>query len=147
MFGSHSVGRHSQTRDAVERCKSLLHLDQLRAKDPQVAQVYLLAKALGVLLLHDGLREQTQALAEWFDDLRRPVSPWRWMAFWFEHLRAVVRGHITLAMIQAALPQLDRYLRDAPRKRRQQLATTRHWLCLLDLPATPLTADAPLAHP
>jgi DDE family transposase len=130
----------------IKRCKSLLHLDQLRAQDPEVAQVYLLGKALGVLLLHDGLRQQTQDLAEWFDDERHPLSPWRWLAFWFEHLRAVVRGHITLAMIQAALPQLKRYLCDAPRKRRQQLATTRHWLHLLNAPHPMLPATAQPDH-
>jgi hypothetical protein len=129
-----------------KRCKSLLQLDQLRAQDPQVAQVYLLGKALGILLLHDGLRQQTQDLAEWFDDQRRPVSPWRWLAFWFEHLRAVVRGHITLSMIQAALPQLARYLRDAPRKRRQQLAATRLWLRSLNAPIPMLPAKAQPIH-
>lgn len=117
-----------QVEMLLKRCKSLLHVDHLRAKDPDLAQVYLLGKALGVVLLHAGLDQQTLDLAEWFDDLARPVSPWRWLGFWFEHLRSVVRGHITLAMIQAALPQLARYLRDAPRKRRQQLATARHWL-------------------
>jgi len=126
----------------IKRCKSLLHLDHLRAQDPDMAQVYLLGKALGVLLLHDGLRQQTQDLAEWFDDTRRPVSPWRWLAFWFEHLRSVIRGVITLSMIQAALPQLDRYLRDAPRKRRQQLASTRHWLRALNLSSPTLAAHA-----
>lgn len=124
----------------IKRCKSLLHLDLLRAHDPDVVQTYLLGKALGVLLLQDGLRPQMQELAEWFDDTRRPVSPWRWMAFWFEHLRAVVRGHVTLSMIQAALPQLDRYLRDAPGKRRQQLATIRHWLNVLNAPQAQLNA-------
>lgn len=124
----------------LKRCKSLLQLDQLRAKDQALAQTYLLGKALGVVLMHDGLREQTQDLAEWFSDLARPVSPWRWLGFWFEHLRAVVRGHITLAMIQAALPQLGRYLRDAPRQRRQQLAFARHWLEQLNFSPTPAHA-------
>jgi Transposase DDE domain len=55
----------------IKRCKRLLHLDQLCAHDRQVAQVYLLDKALGVLLLQDGLRERTAALAEWFDDTDR----------------------------------------------------------------------------
>jgi hypothetical protein len=130
----------------IKRCKSLLHLDQLRARDRQVAQVYLLGKAVGTLLLQDGLREQTEALAEWFDDTDRPLSLWRWTAFWWEHLRAVVRGHITLSMIQLVLPQLARYLRDAPRKRRQQLALTRCWLTLLNAPQAQITAHLPLSY-
>ena len=130
----------------IKRCKSLLHLDQLRAHDPDVAQVYLLGKAVGALLLQDGLRQQTEALAEWFEDIHRPLSLWRWTAFWWEHLRAVVRGHITWAMIQRVLPQLGRYLRDAPRQRPQQLAITRHWLNVLNAPQTHLTASLPLAY-
>jgi hypothetical protein len=125
----------------IKRCKSVLQLDGLRAQEAELAQVYLLGKALGVLLLHDGLRPQTQALAAWFDDTRRPLSPWRWLAFWWEHVRAVVRGHVTLAMIQTALPQLDRYLRDAPRKRRQQLANARQWLARLNAPQLPTLPD------
>lgn len=135
-----------QVEVLIKRCKSLLHVDQLRAQKPDMAQVYLLGKALGVLLLHDGLRQQTQTLAEWFDDTHRPVSPWRWLAFWFEHLRSVIRGQLTPDLIQAALPHLGRYLRDTPRKRRQQLARTRHWLRLLNIPAAPLTAEGHFSH-
>jgi hypothetical protein len=118
----------------IKRCKSILQLDHLRAQNPQVAQVYLLAKALGALLLHHGLRAETQAVTEWFEDTDRPVSPWRWTAFWWAHLRAMVCGQLTLSMLQTALPQLGRYLRDAPRKRRQQLATARQWLGRLNAP-------------
>jgi hypothetical protein len=130
----------------IKRCKSLLQWDQLRAHDPDVVQVYLLGKAIGAVLLQDGLREQTQALAEWFDDIRRPLSLWRWTAFWWEHLRAVVRGHITQAMIQRSLPQLERYLTEAPRKRRQQLAVTRHWLNRLNTSQAHLSAPLPLPY-
>ena len=38
---------------AFKRLKSLLHLDQLRAKDPDLAQTYLLAKILGALLVEE----------------------------------------------------------------------------------------------
>jgi hypothetical protein len=85
-------------------------------------------------------------LAEWFDDTHRPLSLWRWLAFWWEHLRAVVRGTITLDMIQRVLPQLGRYLRDAPRKRRQHLSLTRHWLNLLNAPNAHGTAHLSLSH-
>ena len=119
----------------IKRCKSLLQLDHLRVQDREVAQAYLLGKALGALLLHDGLRAETQAVAAWFDDPRRPVSAWRWLAFWGEHLRMLVRGQMSMALIQAALPQLARYLCDAPRKRRSQLATARQWLAQFNAPA------------
>jgi hypothetical protein len=133
-----------QVEVLIKRGKSVLQLDALRAKDPELAQVYLLGKALGVLLLHDGLRAQTHAVTEWFDDPHRPLSPWRWLAFWWEHLRALVRGAITLDMIQTALPHLARYLCDAPRKRRQQLAYARQWLAQLNAPHP--TAHTQFSH-
>jgi hypothetical protein len=111
----------------IKGFKSTLDLDHLRSKHPELAQVYLLGKALAVLLGQCCL-PQVRAVAEWFDDTQRPLSLWRWTAFWWEHLRALVRGPITLAMIQAALPKLGRYLRDSPRRCPQQLAQVRHWL-------------------
>lgn len=110
----------------LKRCKSLIHLDHLRCKDPELAQVYLLGKALGVLLLEHPTDPPIQAVAAWFDDIQRPVSLWRWTALWWDHLRAAVHGSVTLTMIQARLAQLARYFRDSPRQRQQQLAIARH---------------------
>lgn len=112
----------------IKRFKSLLRLDQLRTKDPELAQVYLLGKALGVVLLDAWTDQYLHALCAWFDDPTRPVSLWRWTAFWWDQLRALVRGPISLLMIHTALPKLGRYLRDSPRQRRSQSAATRQWL-------------------
>jgi len=117
-----------QVECLLKRCKSLLDLDRLRAKDSELAQVYLLGKALGVILLEQQTAHAAQAVEAWFDDCRQPVSPWRWTALWWDQLRAVVHGRLTFAMIEACLIQLGRYLRDSPRCRRQQLAAVRHWL-------------------
>jgi len=129
-----------------KRCKSLIDLDQLRAKDPELAQVYLLGKALGVILLEDQTSQHSAALQEWFDDCQRPVSLWRWTALWWDHLRQVVHGVVTLTMIEACLSKLSRYLRDSPRRRRQQLAATRHWLARFTSLGPPQDADLALAH-
>lgn len=112
----------------IKRCKSLLHLDHLRSKEPELAQVYLLGKALGAVLLDAYTAQESRLVRAWFDDPHQPVSVWRWTALWFDHLRGLVRGPLTLAMIQAALSKLGRYLRDSPRRRPQQLALARHWL-------------------
>lgn len=109
----------------LKRCKSLIHLDHLRCKDPELAQVYLLGKALGVLLLEHPTEPSIPEVAAWFEDVQRPVSLWRWTALWWDHLRAVVHGVVTLTMIEACLPQLARYLCDSPRRRQQQLAVAR----------------------
>ena len=122
----------------IKRFKSILDLDQLRAKNTELAQVYLLGKALAVLL-DDWQQTAARAVRDWFDETERPLSVWRWTAYWLDHFRARVRGTITHAMIQAAVPKLGRYLCDSPRQRPQQLALIRHWLARFGLscPTTP----------
>jgi hypothetical protein len=113
---------------AFKRLKSLLHLDHLRAKDPALAQAYLLSKLLAVILMEG---RQLQLLADHpqvFSAQDRPLSGWRLTALLWEAFRAQVRGSISLDQVLAAFPNLLRYLCDAPRTRSQQLATAR---CLL----------------
>jgi hypothetical protein len=112
----------------IKRFKSLLAFDQLRTQDPELAQVYLLGKAFGAVLLDQWADPHRHHVRAWFDDLTRPVSLWRWTALWWQQLRALVRGTITLTMFQSALPKLSRYLCDSPRRRRSQLASACHWL-------------------
>jgi hypothetical protein len=117
-----------------KRLKGILDLDHLRAKDPVLAQVYLLGKLVGALLLEEWTYDlATSHVAAWFEDTVRPLSMWRWMSLWTGCLRHAIRGPLTLAHILAALPRLVRYLCDAPRKRRQQGAMARHWLGTLGL--------------
>lgn len=117
-----------------KRLKSLLDLDQLRAKDPVLAQVYLLGKILGVLLMEDWTDDLRTDQPDWLEDTTRPLSLWRWTALCTDLLRQAIRGPPTLARCLAALPRLARYLRDAPRKRRQQAACARQWLNALGVP-------------
>ena len=117
-----------------KRLKSILHLDRLRTKDPVLAQVYLLGKLVGALLLEEWTTDLTASgVVDWFEDTVRPVSPWRWMSLWADMLRHAIRGPVTLLRLLAALPHLARYLCDAPRKRRQQAACARQWLSALAL--------------
>jgi IS4 transposase len=108
-----------------KRLKSLLHLDHLRAQNPQLAQVYLLGKLLAALLLDHLTHQVRRACPDWFQSLERPVSVWRVTALLFDAFRAIVRGQITLLQIFQALPYLGRFLCDAPRRRVQQLAHAR----------------------
>ena len=120
-----------QVELAIKRLKSVLTLDQLRTKEPELAQVYLLAKLLAAVWI-DGITDAYQAQQpDWWDDTARPVSLWRWQQLWFESLRAAVRGPLTPDQLLAALPRLSRYLRDGPRRRPQQLAHARQWLRLM----------------
>ena len=109
----------------IKRLKSILHCDQLRAQDPQLTQVYLLGKILAALLLDDCLQQVKRRCPAWFRSVQRPPSMWRLTSLFFEGLLNCVRGTITLEMVLAALPRLQRYLCAAPRKRTQQLAQAR----------------------
>lgn len=104
------------------RLKSLLHLDQLRAKDPQLAQVYLLGKLLGALLIDRLQRGLARAYPDWFASRDRPLSLWRLTAWLWAEVRNLIRGAITLGAILAVFPKIRRFLCDEPRKRVSQRA-------------------------
>jgi hypothetical protein len=118
-----------------KRLKGILDLDALRAKHPALAQVYLLAKLVGALMLEDWDQDLMARQLDWSEDVVRPVSPWRWMQLKADILRQAIRGPITIQQVVAVLPTLGRYLRDGPRKRRQQAAYARQWLNAISLPA------------
>jgi hypothetical protein len=109
----------------IKRSKGVFRLDHLRAQDPTLVQVYLLGKLLAMLIADELTGHIAARYPEWFESVERPVSPWRLAVLLADGLRQAVCGEITLARILEALPDLGRYLRDAPRKRRQQWATAR----------------------
>lgn len=117
----------------IKRLKGLLHLDGLRAQDSRLAQTYLLGKLLGALLLDELTQATATCVPTWFSSLERPVSPWRLTACLYEALRNLVCGPISVAQVMEALPKLQRFLCDSPRKRRQQLAWARTWFANLSV--------------
>jgi hypothetical protein len=107
---------------AFKRLKSLLQLDGLRARDPQLAKVYLLGKILAALLIE---RLQLRLAEEYplsFSSQERPLSIWRLTKLFAEQTRAIIRGEITLQRILSVFPRLVRFLCDEPRKRISQRA-------------------------
>ncbi len=117
-----------QVELAFKRFKSLIHLDHLRAKDADLAQVYLFSKILGIILME---RIQLELIARYpqaFHSRERPISLWRLSALLWEDLRNLVRGPVTLQKILEQFPSLLKYLCDEPRSRVQQLAYAR---CLM----------------
>jgi Transposase DDE domain len=117
-----------------KRLKGILDLDAVRAKDPELSQVYLMGKLVGALMLEDWDRRMIGYQPDWFEDVVRPVSQWRWMQLWTEALKQAIRGPVIIEQICAALPRLGRYLRDSPRKRQQQAAHARRWLNAIGIP-------------
>jgi hypothetical protein len=116
-----------------KRLKGLLNLDELRAQDPRLTQTYLLGKLLGAVLLDELTHASSVCVPDWFVSRQRPVSPWRLTAYWYEQLRSLVRGAISLDQLLDSLPRLQRFLCDAPRKRPQQLAHARALLAHLSV--------------
>lgn len=112
----------------IKRLKSVGHLDHLRAKDLHLAQVYLLAKLLAALFVDHLIHQVRTRCPAWFQSIQRPVNVWRLTAFGLDLLHMLVRGPLTLEQFLQALPRLERFLCDRPRKRRQQLAVSRLWL-------------------
>lgn len=103
-----------------KRLKSLLNLDGLRAKDPQLARVYLLGKILAALMIERLQLSLAKQYAEHFSSLERPLSYWRLTALLVEHTRKIIRGDISQERIFEAFQQILRYLKDEPRKRPSQ---------------------------
>lgn len=108
---------------AFKRLKSLAGLDHLRAKDPGLARSYLYAKLLGALLLDRLIFLVRSRRPTWFFSPDHPISLWRITAILWEQIRILVRGQISLASILEALPRLQRFLCDEPRKRSSQFAS------------------------
>jgi hypothetical protein len=105
-----------------KRLKSLLNLDGLRAKNPQLAKVYLLGKIIAALLIERIQLNLMHQYAEHFSSQERLVSFWRLTALLADQTRQIIRGEITLEKIIQAFPRLLRYLQDEPRKRLSQRA-------------------------
>ena len=60
-----------QIEVGIKRLKSLMDLDQLRAQDPALAQVYLLAKMLGALVVDELAGQMASRCPAWFESTAR----------------------------------------------------------------------------
>jgi hypothetical protein len=105
-----------------KRLKGLLCFDHLRAKDPQLAQVYLLTKVLIALLLSETQWRLALTAADTSLDAQRPISQWRLAQLLLETFRQAMCGSLSVEKIHKHLSQLARYLSDEPRRRQKQLA-------------------------
>lgn len=132
-----------QVEMLFKRLKGVLCLDHLRAKDPDLAQLYLLGKLLGAMIADRLSQAGPTQSAEWLCSMDRPVSPWRWLIWWTEALRVAIRGSMSLASLLAGLPKLRRYLCDSPRRRRQHYTLAR---CLARLLGEPHPISQGRAH-
>jgi hypothetical protein len=114
-----------------KRMKSLLHLDGLRARDPQLAKVYLLGKILSALLIERVQLNLAGQYLQYFSSQERPLSFWLLTTLIAEHTRSVIRGEISLQRIFDLFPKLIRFLSYDRRRRKSQLAQVRAILSCL----------------
>jgi|SRR5215203_4654880 len=129
QWSAHQIVQLYRLRWQVElyfkRLKSILHLDHLRAHDPKLASVYLLAKLLAALLL-DRLSQLFLAQRFPFDNDRvRPLSLWRLTALFWTFLTELFTVPFWRLFRLADPLRLRRYLCNSPRKRLQQDAFAR----------------------
>jgi hypothetical protein len=112
----------------IKRLKSLVLYDHLRAKDPQLAQTYLLAKLLVALILDELNHRSRCSQPDWFMSLDRPVSMARLTQFHLELFRQLICGPWPFHHLLQLCFVLRRYFCDTPRSRLQQLAWFRAWV-------------------
>jgi len=105
-----------------KRLKSLWRLDGLRARDPDLAQSYLLAKFLAILLTEHALAPAQPMLDAWTIDPEHPLSLWRWTQTCVTLVTAAILGPRTLPELLDAVPRLRRFLCSPPRRRPCQSA-------------------------
>ncbi len=109
----------------IKRLKSLIHLDRLRAKDPQLAQTYLLAKLLVALILDEFNQQVQWRQPDWSLSQDRPLSIYRLTHFHLEAFRQLVYGTGPFLSLYQHFSRLKRNFCDTPRWRKQQLAGVR----------------------
>jgi hypothetical protein len=109
-----------QVELCFKRLKSILQLHHLRARDPQLARLYILGKLLVALLLDHVAHALLPPLPTWACDPIHPLSTWRLTTLLWHSLQRLISDHL-LAWLRGTDPaRLRRYLCNSPRKRPQQ---------------------------
>ena len=103
-----------------KRLKSIMHLDHLRARDPQLARTYLLGKLLAALLLDRLAQTLLAQVPTWSNDLTHPLSTWRLTSLLWLSLQLLFTQQLLHWLYHADWTRLRRYLCNSPRKRPQQ---------------------------
>lgn len=109
----------------IKRLKGILQLDGLRARDPQLAKTYILAKLLMALLIEQTSHTLGVYYPDWFVSLDYPLNPSRLLQYCLESFRQIVCGSGLSKNFVQRMVILRRYFCDPPRARPQQLAWSR----------------------
>ncbi len=119
----------------IKRLKSILNFDHLRAKDPRLAQTFLLAKLLIAFMVEELTNRASLLYPDWFDVTQRPVSLYRMTALFYAALCQSIAGS-WVSYLKQFFSLMQRYLCDSPRDRPQQLAWVRAFILETSMSAT-----------
>ena len=111
-----------------KRLKSIWHLDQLRARNADAAQAFILGVILAALLAGEVSASAPIPLDAWLDDPDHPLSRWRWESLWHDAVLHALRGPLDLLTLQHHLASLRRHLTSSPRRRAHQASHARFLL-------------------
>lgn len=111
-----------------KRLKSLLHFDDLQAREDKLGQAYLLGKLLLAILIDKMILKAETQHPDLFASTQRPVSYWRLVSLFFVSLSRRLIGPLPEHFLLSAMPGMQRYLCEPPRKRVQQAAFARQVL-------------------
>ncbi len=106
---------------AFKRLKSLLHLDALRAKEPELAKAWIFANLLAAFLIDDIIQPSLDFPPEVPDPKRRTNSLWRITKMVIWSLQVVIRGTVSLTAYKTQLKNARHRLNEAPRRRILQM--------------------------
>jgi hypothetical protein len=110
-----------QVELAFKRLKSLLHLDALRAKDPELARVWIFTNLLAAFMIDDMVQHMLDYPPEPTDQPFRHISLWRIVKMLIHSLRAAIIGAVSLDTYYARLNIAGHRLNEPPRRRTPQM--------------------------
>lgn len=98
---------------AFKWLKSLLHLDALRAKEPELAKAWIFANLLAAFLIDDIIQPSLDFPPEVPDPKRRTNSLWRITKMVIWSLRVVIRGTVSKTQLKNAGHRLNEAARSS----------------------------------
>lgn len=114
-----------------KRLKSILEIDKLRCKDPQMSQTYLYGKLICLFICEGWTQILRRTHPDCFSDPKHPISLWRWLSLTVWTLRSLIVGHVSVGALIANFSALKRFICNSPRKRLNQAVAAADWISRL----------------
>lgn len=106
---------------AFKRLKSLLHLDALRAKEPELAKAWIFSNLLAAFLIDETVQASLDFPPEVPEPQRRTDSLWRITKMVIWSLQVAIRGAASLTTCRTQLKNVRHRLSEPPSRRVLQM--------------------------